>query len=485
MKNIEYKILAVLALVALILRLYYASLDPFLHAWDERFHALVARNMMDRPFTPFLIKNPIVPYDLHAWCCNSIWLHKQPLFLWQMAASMKIFGVSPFAMRIPSAVMGSIMIFFMYRIAFLLTRDKVTGLLSSFLFCFSHYQLELIAGSLGMEHNDVAFSFYILGSIWAFSEYLKVKTWKWAILVGFLAGAAILNKWLTGLLIFLPWGLLALKHVVVKKDFDHFKKLLLSLLVCLAIFLPWQVYILQTFPELAMHEYTYNSKHIWEAVEDHVGTVYFYASRFPEYFGNYLYVLVILGVVYALYRWKDLSKDLNFTLLVCFFTIFSFFSFLVKSKLPTYFFIVAPIGMIYMSMAITSISRRVKHNGFWLIILPVVIFFSLNPMKSIESRKKDTAREGRIHNTKIYKSLSEKLPNDVKVVINLNSYENIDLMFFNNDITAYHWWFDVKHLDSLKAEKVKIAAFKNRGAYNLPKEFASYPYLYTIDEALK
>ncbi len=29
-------------------------LDPFLHTWDERYHALVAKNMMVHPFTPML-----------------------------------------------------------------------------------------------------------------------------------------------------------------------------------------------------------------------------------------------------------------------------------------------------------------------------------------------------------------------------------------------------------------------------------------------
>src|SRR5215203_5533899 len=102
--------LAFLVLLGFFLRFYISWKEPFLHDWDERFHALVARNLMDHPFKPMLRKNPIDNYDPNSWCCNHIWLHKQPLFMWQMALSMKIFGTSVLSMRLPSIIMGSLMI---------------------------------------------------------------------------------------------------------------------------------------------------------------------------------------------------------------------------------------------------------------------------------------------------------------------------------------------------------------------------------------
>ncbi|MBP7399885.1 MAG: hypothetical protein KA954_09890, partial [Chitinophagales bacterium] len=77
---------------ALGIRILFNSFFPYLHDWDERFHALVAKNMMTHPFTPMLRANPVLPYDETSWTDGHIWLHKQPLFLWQMALSMKIFG---------------------------------------------------------------------------------------------------------------------------------------------------------------------------------------------------------------------------------------------------------------------------------------------------------------------------------------------------------------------------------------------------------
>src|SRR6185295_14523546 len=103
--------LTLLLLGAFALRLFLILRDPFLHDWDEHFHALVAKNMIAHPFMPMLLANPVFPYNYKDWTSNHIWLHKQPLFLWQMALSMKLFGVNLFALRLPSALMGTIQVF--------------------------------------------------------------------------------------------------------------------------------------------------------------------------------------------------------------------------------------------------------------------------------------------------------------------------------------------------------------------------------------
>src|SRR5690606_8637655 len=146
-------------------------------------------------------------YDQFVWCCNHIWLHKQPLFMWQMALNMKIFGVSEFSMRLPSVLMGTLLILLLYRITMLLTRDKAVALLSAGLLCFSNFHLQMISGIKGMDHNDVAHGFFVLSGIWAYAEYIKSGKWRWVVIIGLFSGAAVLNKWLTGLLVYLAWGI--------------------------------------------------------------------------------------------------------------------------------------------------------------------------------------------------------------------------------------------------------------------------------------
>ena len=55
----ERPALVLLLLGAAALRVAMISLDPFLHDWDERFHACVAKNMMQHPFQPMLHATPL------------------------------------------------------------------------------------------------------------------------------------------------------------------------------------------------------------------------------------------------------------------------------------------------------------------------------------------------------------------------------------------------------------------------------------------
>ena len=68
-----------LLLTALSVYCFAALLDPFLNIYDERFHALVAKNLMHHPLKPTLYDDPVVnmPYD--RWDRYHIWLHKQLL----------------------------------------------------------------------------------------------------------------------------------------------------------------------------------------------------------------------------------------------------------------------------------------------------------------------------------------------------------------------------------------------------------------------
>src|SRR5208283_5882088 len=84
----------------LILRFFVAT-DFFLHDWDERYHALVAKHLILHPLIPTLYDNPILPFDYKNWLGNNVWLHKQPFPLWMMALSMWLFGTNEIALRLP------------------------------------------------------------------------------------------------------------------------------------------------------------------------------------------------------------------------------------------------------------------------------------------------------------------------------------------------------------------------------------------------
>ena len=288
--------LALLLLTAFVLRLLMISLDPYVQSWDERFHALVAKNMMDFPFKPMLYREQIMPYKPDDWSAMHIWVHKQPLFMWQMALSMKIFGLSTFALRLPSAIMGTTLVWLTYDIGRKWIRNDHVAFISAFLTAFAYYALELTAGWMSLEHNDIAFLFYMTCCIWAFTKYLHSQFQiKWAILIGIFAGLAILNKWLVGLLIFGGWGLyliLFLPRFEIKK----YAHLGLSVLIACIVFMPWQIYIQHAFPVESFYSYEHNRKHITSDL-GHPGNVLFHFKFLSTAYNIWLMPFLIIGLI--------------------------------------------------------------------------------------------------------------------------------------------------------------------------------------------
>jgi 4-amino-4-deoxy-L-arabinose transferase len=438
----EWLPLVILTALAFALRCYVASLDPYLHKWDERFHALVARNMMDNPFVPMLRKGQMLPYDYRNWVGNTVWLHKQPLFLWQMALSMKLFGVSIFALRVPNIIMGTLMVPMLYHICRQMGCNHFTAITAAALHCFSFYHLELVSGNAGMDHNDVAFSFYILASIWAYAFYARKKTWRWVILIGVFAGCAILCKWLAGLLVYAGWGIAMLYHIREKDFWKRGLHFLFSLIVTAIVVLPWQLYILWRFPAEAQYEYGYSARHLSEAVENHRGAWDYYFAFFPQYFGDTICWLVPAGIVLLLFA-KELNRHIRIAVVSMLVLAIVFFSFAAKTKILAYLMPVVPLGFIAIAFCTDKILRLANSIAALRVSLSVMVFLLYCNLSlqwgELQSSHNPNApeRQAIIANTAIYRHLKAYLKPGTKVVMNLPDWEDIDVMFFNNDLIAH------------------------------------------------
>ncbi len=475
---------------AFFLRLFMAHLDPFLHEWDERFHALVARNMMHDPFKPMLRASDWARYDYRQWSRNHIWLHKQPLFLWQMALSMKIFGVSAFAIRYPGVLMGSIGVIMIYRIALLMTANRSIAFLAALLTCFSYYPLEFMSGLFGMDMNDTAFSFYVVASLWAFAEYSVKKTLKFAVLIGFLSGCAILIKWLPGLLVFSGWGisiLLNIKKENFKTNVIHY---LTALVVCVVVFMPWQIYILHRFPLEAHFEYEYNIRRLHEAVDGRSGTWLFYINNFDLYFGQYLFWLLPAGLLLMLFL-KRYHTRLSLVFALYFIIALAFFSLISRTMVTGYFLLVTPVGYIFMAIAIYHLICHEKVLRYLYIPAALLIsFFILNLGEITNQHDPGNINHNnggdwtsKRDNTLIYSNLRKYMPATVKVIFNAKDYE--DVMFYNNDIDAFYSYdINISDLDKIKKQHFLIAAFN---AHNepLPDFIWSYDSIFIIKQEIK
>lgn len=284
-----------LSLSAFFIHLFAALSDPFLNCWDEQFHALVAKNMAANPFVPMLMTDPVISFDYKNWSYNHIWLHKPPLFLWQMAASIKLFGPEIFAVRLPSVIMLSIMPLFVYKIGKLVF-DRNTGYLSACLTAFLFYNLQLVSGYQSTDHNDVSFMFYTTASCWAWLEWKEKNQWLFIVLIGLFSGCAVLCKWLGGLLVFGPWLLIEIMTIFRRGVIVFPFPTLSSLLVSLIVFLPWQVYIQMEFPSEATHEAELNRNHLFQSVEQHSGDLFFHFKNFKEIYGSAFFIPLLFAL---------------------------------------------------------------------------------------------------------------------------------------------------------------------------------------------
>lgn len=223
----------------LLLRIFISILDNHLGIWDEQFHALVAKNMGDNFFRPELYKNQVINIGSLNWANSQVWLHKQPLFLWQMALSIKVFGYNALAVRIPSIILSVLTIGLIYRIG-KLSVSRSVGFYSAFLFSISFFSLEIVSGTIATDHNDISFLFYVTASLWAWTEYQfeTNKKTKWIILIGLFVGCSVLVKWLTGLVIFSGWFASIIFFEKNKKEIKNYLHLLASFAISVLVFLP-------------------------------------------------------------------------------------------------------------------------------------------------------------------------------------------------------------------------------------------------------
>ena len=420
---------------ALCLFLFASLLDPFLNLWDERFHGLVAKNLMNHPLMPTLYDDPVVSMAYDRWDRATIWLHKQPLFLWQIALSFKLFGVSEFTLRLPSVLMSSFLVIVGYRTGKLLVNQQ-TGFYTGFLLATSFFLIEITSGRQMVDHNDVAFLFYTSASIWSWVEYIHSKKRYWILLIGLFAGFAILCKWLVGLLVYLGWGIYNMQ--AYRLQLVKYKEIFYSLLVTIIVVLPWQILIFIWYPAEANQALSYNTLHFTEVIEGHSGSVWFYVEHFRGLYGTIASYLVIPALVILFFSIKNRPMRIAYLALPV--AVYLFFT-IARTKMPGFPFIVAvPIFLSLATILKLAVSgmKKIPING-WLTGTLVVIFVSfigylnLQPKNIFDNHSMHVSAneysQVQIHNKAVFQELADTLPEN-SVVFNVKGRHYIECMFY-------------------------------------------------------
>lgn len=438
--------LAFLLIAALLAFSFAAILDPFLNLWDERFHALVAKNMMSHPWKPTLYEQMPVDMAYDRWDRMHIWLHKQPLFMWQMALSMKIFGTNEFALRLPSVLLMGATTFAAYRTGkILINRDA--GFFAALLIITSTYLIELTSGFTKLGQNDITFLAYISLSLWSLVEYRKSGKKKWLIWIGVFSGAAILCKWLVGLMVYLTWGFLKL----LEKDFKKFRGPLLALAVTLAVAAPWQIFIMLAYPEEAAASYAAFSKHFWVAVEGHKGGFWFHFEQMNVIYGPLVLVLIVPAFIAFVFSSRDRKLSAALTATVVF--VYFFFSF-AKTKMPSFSVVLVLPMLLAIAALLEFIVRWVRSNKWRQVVFAVFVIGVVAWRFDIESiQKKHT--EWKAENLRTPRLTENKanfqkiaLPENA-VLFNVAGRTYIEAMFYR-DVVAYGFIPTLEQLEQVR-----------------------------------
>lgn len=346
----------------------YVMTDIFLHGWDERHHALVAKNLLSNPLVPTLYIDPVIPYDYKDWACNHIWLHKPPLTLWSIAGALKLFGIHEWNVRMPSLLFSTLSILLTAGMARRLLGKEI-GLWVAFLQVISGFLIDLAGGRIATDHVDTLFLFLVeLGAFLIIfgDTQNQQKRLLYLTAIGLVTGLSILCKWLTGyfiVILFLLYELLVLRKKWAGSIFRSGVIFLVGTLVAL----PWYFYTYQHFPNEFLWEQLYNIRHLSEDLEGHGKPWYFLLNNARINWNETIYA-VFLYVLYWAVKERDLRKMFVLLWIGIPYLIFSFAS----SKMTGYVVICAPAIFIMLSIWVMEFWNRRAFYYRLLAVLPLI-----------------------------------------------------------------------------------------------------------------
>lgn len=419
--------LIVVILTGFILRVYVAS-DNYLHPWDERYHALVAKNMTENPLVPVLYKDPILPYDYKEWYSNYYWVHKQPLPLWCMSASLELFGEDEFSIRIPSIILSTLGILITFLIGLYFFNNRV-AFIAALLYSMNGLIVELTGGRVATDHYDVFFLFFIQLGVFFSIKYASSSKPVFNALVGLSVGLAILTKWLPALIVLPIWVLLVY-------DIGRFsiKTILLQLcviiLIIIAVAAPWQIYSANAFPLETAWEQYYNKIHITQVLEERDGGFWFFFNRVRISYGELIYLPIIWLLSITV---SNSIRYKNWALIIWFLIPFIFFT-IVKTKMQGYILFTSPslfiiTGAFFIYLQEKAVGKIKRLTFIFIMFLLIALPFRY----SVERTKLLSPEPLNLHYVDDLKAL--KLPMEEKAVL-FNYNKPIEAMFYTN-LIAY------------------------------------------------
>ena len=458
-----------LFLVGLGVGAFFAHLGDFVHEWDERFHFLVAQNMVEHDFSTFQLYSPpeLAPNVCRDWTCQGNWLHKPPMTIWQIALGFKVFGVTPFYGRLFSVLLFAVLVSSTYVIIGRLTNSRLALILSVLL--LGNFTLHwLISGRQGMDHVDLAFTVYVSLGVLFGMLYIQTTKMKHLLLVSLFVALAIMTKWIVGLIPFLFLGIHYLINIK-REGFKGFGRLATASALAIALAFPWYFYAAMTYPEAFTYFIEYSARHYTEALEGHSGGWAFYMQVLRYQYAIYMIPFIVLGFAFGIaQRHRDTWLALLFTVLfvLAFFTSAAtkLIMYTIPLMLPMLFSAALTFDLIF-----TWIAKRfnLQRNILLTVFLVLYLVRQANiPMVMLYDSP--GAKDYLIENRAAIESFAAKQSGKT-AIYNMPSCTYIDLMFYT-DLLGYNKPLDEELRHQLLKRNYKLLNYndlKKNGKLNL------------------
>ncbi len=441
-QRINYVAFALIPILLLGLNLYLIQGPDFLFWWDERFHALVAKNLTESfgitrllPFEIDEVSTMVLP-----WGQDPIWLHKPPFFSYTEALLMKIFGVGVFQFRLASSISLLLLYYAFLKIQLFAGAHKLSSALIAAAICLNPFLLKLMIGSQGMDHNDLAFITTMSLAIWSLLALRKHQKAGLLLLFSAFVAASVLTKWLVGLLPFLLWLLLDYKKL-------PWKQMLLSISITALLVAPWHWFIHGQYPEKAAAALRFNGEHFWQVVENHQHPWYYH---FEQWFTHFFLLIGIL-ILFLFFRKKGepASSHSRIASAISLLFLLLFFSF-ARTKLPAFTFVGLPLVTYIIGTLKTSIKlRQIASLSF---LVPAMAQMAYLPFIDYEKRfPKDSYRKH--FYTELDKSIAEN-----SIILGARDLHYIEAMFYCD-----HWVLN----QSMEKNWLETLSANGRNIYRL------------------
>lgn len=214
------RIIIAIVIFAAILRFYQLGKNPPSLDWDETAHGYNAYSILKTGRDEYGYKLPL--------SFRSFDDYKPPLYTYLVVPSVAIFDLNDFAVRFPSAVLGTLAVLVTYLMVYELFKNKKIALFSAFFLAISPWHLQF--SRVAFETNSAIF-WSVLGT-WAFlkgvkSEGRKITYWTTLAAVAFSANLFMYHN----ARVFIPIFSIALLVLFKDRLLDNKKYLILPVFI--------------------------------------------------------------------------------------------------------------------------------------------------------------------------------------------------------------------------------------------------------------